>query len=182
MNNKFKAIAGTIGSPAGLHYLVLLLAGLWLVCPAKGQSLADSPGGRSVSVYGGASITTLGPGISAGITARNGGHQFIFRGVSTDMEPTSETWEIAVLYGRVITIRAFNLSAGAGVGVVGGSGYTQFFASGKEENLETMIGFPLDGRIVWKPVRHAGIGLYGFANVNTVQPFGGAGLTLHLGF
>ncbi len=167
-------------SRPGVHYVVIFIAGLLLAGPAEGQSLANSPDGHSISVYGGAGISTLGPGISAGITARNGGHQFIFRGVSTDMEPASETWEIAVLYGRVIMFRALHLSAGAGVGVVGGRGYTQFFASGKEENLDTMIGFPLDGRIVWKPVRQAGLGLNGFANVNTVQPFGGVALTLHL--
>ena len=98
------------------------------------------------------------------------------------MEPASETWEIAGLYGRVIAVRDLHFSAGVGVGVVGGKGYSQFFAAGNREDIDTMIGFPVEGRITWKPVPHAGLGLHSFANVNTVQPFGGVALTLHLGF
>lgn len=162
----------------------IMLAVMFFVSPLNGQSLPDSPRGYAIGVYGGAGITTLGPGTTAGITVRNGGHQFIIRGVSTDTEPAGETWEIAGLYGIVITVGDgdFQLSAGTGVGVVGGRGYSQLFAAGSQENLETMIGFPLEGRITWKPVRQAGLGLHSFANMNTVQPIGGIALTLHLGF
>lgn len=169
-------------SSAGQRWLLIVLAGLWFVSPLQGQPLADSPAGFSIGVFGGPAITTLGPGTMAGFSVRNGGHQFIIRGVSTDMEPTSETWEIAGLYGRVITVQSIQFSAGAGIGVVGGRGYSNLFATGSPENLETMIGLPLEGRITWKPVRQAGIGLHSFANINTVQPLGGLALTLHLGF
>lgn len=162
--------------------MLIMLATMCFVSPLQGQSLPDSPSGFTIGVYGGAGITTLGPGITGGITVRNGGHQFIIRGISTDTEIQSETWEIAGLYGRVIAVRAFQLSTGAGVGVVGGRGYSQLFAIGAQENLETMIGFPLEGRITWKPIRLAGLGLHGFVNINTVQPIGGMALTLHLDF
>lgn len=165
----------------GLMSMLIVIAGFCFVSPLQSQSLTDSPSGSALGINGGIGITTLGPGTMTGITFRNGGHQFLFRGISTDMEPASETWEIAGLYGRVISVRAFQLSAGAGVGVVGGKGYSQLFVSGSQENLETMIGFPLEGRITWTPIRHTGLGLHSFANVNTVQPFGGVALTLHLG-
>lgn len=167
---------------AGVQGMLIMFAVMGFVCPLQGQSLTNSPAGFAIGVYGGPGITTLGPGATAGITVRNGGHQFIIQGVSTDMEPASETWEIAGLYGRVIAVRAFQLSAGAGVGIVGGRGYKHLFATGSRENLETMIGLPLEGRITWKPARLAGLGLHTFANVNTVQPIGGFALTLHLGF
>lgn len=165
------------------YWLVtIFLAGLCSVAPLQAQSLTGSHAGKSVDVYGGAAITTLGQGMLAGITFRNGGHQFIFRGVSTDLEPAGETWEIAGLYGRVFAVESFEFSAGAGVGVIGGSGYSHLFAVGSEQRLETMIGFPLEGRITWRPARQAGIGLCSFTNINTVQPIGGLALTVHLGF
>lgn len=160
--------------------ILFILSGLLVASPATGQSLSRAPSGNTTGVYGGAGITTLGPGLTAGISARRGGHQFLIRGISTDTDPAEETWEIAGLYGRVIAIRSFQLSAGAGVGVVGGTGYSRLFASGNREDFETMLGFPLEGRITWNPVRQAGLGLHSFANVNTVQPFGGVALTLHV--
>lgn len=162
--------------------MLIILAGLFIALPLQGQSLADSPDGFVAGGYGGVAITTLGPGITAGITAGSGGHQFTLRGVSTDMDPAEETWEVAVLYGRVIVVGKLHISVGSGVGVVGGKGYSQLFTTGSPEDLETMIGLPLEGRIVWKPVRYVGVGLHTFANVNTVQPLGGVALTLHLGF
>lgn len=180
LKNDFISYIIKITSVTRLLSVVVILAELFIASPLSGQSLPNSSNGFSIGMYGGTGFTTLGPGITAGITASNGGHQFILRGVSTDMKPATETWEIAGLYGRVITVRNFQMSAGAGVGIVGGRGYTQFIAAGRQEDLDTMIGFPLDGRIIWTPVRHAGLGLHSFANINTVQPFAGVALTLHL--
>jgi hypothetical protein len=182
LQNNFSTAIKKFFSFAGVQSMLIMLAFTCFVSPLQGQSLTDSPTGFTIHVYGGAGITTLGPGTTAGITVRSGGHQFTFRGISTDTDPAGETWEIAGLYGRVIAVRTFHISAGAGVGVVGGRGYSQLFAIGSRENLETMIGFPLEGRITWKPVRQAGLGLHGFANINTVQPISGMALTLHLGF
>lgn len=179
LKSNFKT-TGTVATLPGSLCLLILLAGFYFTNPAHGQSLANSPDGFALSVYSGAGITTLGPGIMAGFTARNAGHQFIVRGVSTDMKPAGETWEIAGLYGRVIAVRSIHISAGAGVGVVGGKGYSQLFVSGALEDIDTMIGLPVEGRITWKPVRHVGLGLHSFANVNTVQPLGGVALTLQV--
>ena len=161
--------------------LLVVAAGLLFSAPLRAQSLAGAPAGKSLSVYGGAAITTLGPGSMAGISFRSGGHQLIFRGVSTDFEPANETWEISGLYGRAFALKSFHFSTGAGVGIVGGKGYAQLLAGDKAESFETMIGFPLEAGITWKPVRQAGLGLSGFANINTTQPIGGFALTLHLG-
>lgn len=182
LQNNFTIAIRKFSSFAGFQCMLTMLAVLCFVSPLQGQSLSDSPSSIAIGVYGGPGITTLGPGTTAGITFRNGGHQFIIRGISTDIEPTNETWEMAALYGRVIAVGNVQFSAGAGVGVVGGRGYSQLFVTGTQEKLETMIGFPLEGRITWKPIRQAGFGLHSFANVNTVQPLGGLALTLHLGF
>ncbi|MFO7846909.1 MAG: hypothetical protein R6V27_10130 [Balneolaceae bacterium] len=180
LNSKIKVSTGTITWLVGSLYGLIIMAGLLFPNPVNGQTLSASPSGFDFGVYTGAGITTLGPGITAGITARNSGHQFILRGISTDMEPAGETWEIAGLYGRVIAVRSFQVSAGVGVGVIGGKGYPKLFATGNREDIDTMIGFPVEGRVTWKPVRHAGLGLHSFANVNTVQPIGGVALTLHV--
>lgn len=182
----FITIISSVLSHTGRHGMLIILGvlGFGFFSPLQGQPLTATanPSGISADVFGGPAITTLGLGAMAGITVGNGGHQFIIRGVSTDMEPANETWEIAGLYGRVIGVDTFQLSAGVGVGIVGGRGYSQLFAAGSPESFETMIGFPIEGKVVWKPVRLAGIGLYSFANINTVQPLGGFALTLHLGF
>lgn len=181
MKTNIKPLISKFTSSTGFRCMIFILTCLFVTTPAVGQSLSHSPSEDAIGVYGGVGITTLGPGLTAGVTARTGGHQFIFRGVSTDIDPAGETWEIAGLYGRVIALSSLQFSAGAGVGVVGGRGYSGLFATSTLADLETMIGFPIEGRITWEPVRHAGIGLHSFANVNTVQPFGGVALTLHLG-
>jgi hypothetical protein len=44
-----------------------------------------------------------------------------------------------------------------------------------------MIGFPLEGTITWSAARVLALGVRGFANVNTGQPFGGLGMTVQVG-
>ncbi len=131
--------------------------------------------------FGGPNISTTGTGLSAGISFQNRNHQFTLRAVSTDPDPQESTWEIGVLYGQSTSSNSLLLSAGAGFSVVGGKRYPRLIADDRQERLEPMIGFPLEGRAVWQPTGYVGIGLYGFANINTGQPFGGLGLMMHLG-
>ncbi|MFH5884220.1 hypothetical protein ACG2F4_07910 [Halalkalibaculum sp. DA3122] len=129
----------------------------------------------------GQAITTLGAGIHGGITFDHQHHLFSLRTTSTDPAFGGETWDIAFLYGRGTRIRSFYVSAGLGASVIGGTRYPRLFGGGRGEQMQTMIGFPLEGQISWQPLRYLAVDLYSFANVNTEQPFGGVGLSLRAG-
>jgi hypothetical protein len=126
-------------------------------------------------------MTTLGPGASAGVSVEADRHVFSVRATSTDPSFGQETWDVGFLYGRALPVGSFMFSASTGVAVVSGTRYGSLFGAGAGRDMETMIGFPLEGAIAWVPTRTIGIGLRGVANVNTGQPFGGLGVTLRVG-
>lgn len=144
----------------------------------KQDSSADTP---AFWIYGGPNLSTLGPGLTTGFSARNGNHLFSLRTISSDPLTYLDTWEAAVLYGRTMAVHDFLFTAGTGVAVVGGRRYPRLIATGAGEELEPMIGFPLEGQLIWNPFKYAGLGIYGFANVNTGQPFGGITLNIRIG-
>lgn len=152
-----------------------------LTTSAAGQSAEEHAGGVHYWLYAGPSLTTLGAGVSGGVSVEADRHVFSLRATSTDPSFGEETWDVGVLYGRVLPVRSFLFSASTGVAVVSGTSYGSLFGGGAGENLETMIGFPLEGAITWQPTRVFGLGVRGFANVNTGQPFGGVGVTLRVG-
>jgi hypothetical protein len=90
-------------------------------------------------------------------------------------------WDIGILYGRALYIRAFTLSASTGVAIVGGRSYQTLFGGGPGRAMDTAIGFPLEGTIVWEAASVLALGVRGFANVNTGQPFGGIGVMVRMG-
>lgn len=132
-------------------------------------------------VNAGPNLSTLGVGMSTGLAVKNGRHLFSVRAISTDPDFGSEILEAAFLYGNVFSHGNFQFSAGVGVSVVEGTRYPRLFARGDGEDLDPMIGFPLEGHVYWAPINFAGIGINTFANVNTGQPFGGLALTIRLG-
>lgn len=162
--------------------LCLLIAiGLLGCSTAFGQSADDSASDLRYWVHAGPSITTLGSGMHGGLAVEFDRHVLSLRATSTEPAFGDETWDVALLYGRAMVIRPFVLSGGTGVSVVGGTRYGGFFGGGPGRSLDPMIGFPLEGQIAWRPTAVVAIGLYGFANVNTGQPFGGMGMTLRVG-
>ncbi|MDZ7694850.1 MAG: hypothetical protein U5K69_27655 [Balneolaceae bacterium] len=120
-------------------------------------------------------------GVFGGITLDHQRHLFSLRTTSTDPVFGEETWDVAFLYGRGTYIRSFYLSAGIGTSVIGGTRYSQLFGGDRGEQMQMMIGFPLEGQISWQPLRFLAVDLYSFANINTEQPFGGVGLGLRIG-
>lgn len=164
----------------------LIFAGMLLCLLLSSASTVAQPAdqpetGLKYWIQGGSSLTTLGPGVQAGFNIEYNRHLFSLRTISTDPTFGKETWEAALLYGRSISIRSFYLSAGVGASAVGGSSYSRLFGSDEEAQMDTMLGFPLEGQISWTPARFVALGIYSFANVNTGQPLGGIGLSLRLG-
>lgn len=166
----------------GLRRLCLAMA--FALLPPLAGAHAQPAEGPAVNFWlqGGPAVTTLGTGVHAGFGMELDRHVFSVRGTSTDRNLSAGTWDMAFLYGRALERSAVHLSAGAGVAVVGGERYRQFFGRGAGESFDPMIGFPLEGRVSWKPISVLALGLYGFANVNTEQPFGGVGANVRVGW
>ena len=160
--------------------LVLLTAGLG-ASSAAAQASPQQAAGAHYWIYAGPSLTTLGIGASGGVAVEVDRHVFSVRATSTDPSFGQETWDVGILYGRALPVQSFTFSASTGVAVVSGTRYGSLFGRGTGTDLDTMIGFPLEGTITWTPTRVLGVGVRGFANVNTEQPFGGLGVTLHVG-
>ena len=162
-------------------WLALALAAL---LPLDVHAQTSEADGRSVRLWlqGGPSVTTLGAGLQAGIGVEFDRHVLSLRGTSTDRTVSAETWDVAFLYGRGLVVRSVvHLSAGIGVAVVGGRRYRQLFGGAHGEPFDPMIGFPLEGHVSWMPASVLAVGLHGFANVNTGQPFGGVGVSVRAG-
>lgn len=146
-----------------------------------GQQTETSNSELKYWIQAGNSVTTLGPGINGGITFDFNNHVLSLRTVSTDMNYGTETWDVALLYGRSMTYQSLYFSAGVGASVIGGKSYSRLFGSENSTKIETTMGFPLEGRVSWEPTGFVALGVYSFANVNTEQPFGGIGLSIRLG-
>lgn len=167
--------------PIRIATIALLVAGGLAVMAAAQPVSGPDGGGMHYRVFAGPSLTTLGLGASACVLVEVDRHVFSLRATSTDPSFGQETWDIGALYGRALFVRSFALSASTGVAVVSGTRYGSLFGHGPGRDLETMIGFPLETAITWRPARVLGFSVRGFANVNTGQPFGGLSVTLHVG-
>lgn len=126
-------------------------------------------------------ISTLGAGSAAGISLEYERHVFSLRTVSTASEPFSDTWDVALTYGRSSNIGIFQLIGAVGVSTIRGEQYSGLFGSDSEGQMEPMIGFPIEGHLSWPATKYTAIGLYAFGNVNTNQPIMGLGLSMRVG-
>lgn len=127
-------------------------------------------------------VTTLGTGVSGHASVDYNRHVFTLRAASTDPQFGTDLWDVALLYGRSHWMRDWYLSGGAGASIMGGEyNYSNLLGGPNDDRVETMIGFPLEGQISWVPVSFVSLGAHVFANVNTEQPFGGAGVSIRLG-
>lgn len=162
-------------------FVLFVVLGPFICSVAAGQEIDDATSGVRYGVHAGPSLTTLGVGASGGLSVESNRHVFSLRAASTDPAFGGETWDVALLYGRAFFVRTFVLSGGTGVAVVGGTRYGHLFGRGAGSKLEPIIGFPLEGRLSWVPMGFVAVEVYGFANVNTGQPFGGLGVGVRIG-
>lgn len=115
---------------------------------------------------------------SVSLTHRRVATTYSFRFLAM-MRPFSEAmydnaWELGVLYGRILTPPSSPILVSGGIGLgVGG-------VRVKYDNV-TIIGAPIEVQLLYKPNSPIGIGLYGFANINTQQIFYGVTFCLSFG-
>jgi hypothetical protein len=85
--------------------------------------------------------------------------------------------DYSILYGRVVTSSTILTSFGGGLGIV--KGYHGLFS--EEGKTKAIIGFPLEAQLFWRPLRFLGLGLYGFANINSEKSYYGCTFSLQIG-
>lgn len=85
------------------------------------------------------------------------------------------------LYGRSLQQNSLFVSVGAGLALVEGSISQGLFSTKKPEKIGPTIGLPLEVQLFFRPTRFLGIGLYGFANLNSEETFVGATISLQFG-
>ena len=103
------------------------------------------------------------------VTLQRGPHIFSLRALYMIYGSTFGAWDLAALYGRGHHGGTYHVAVSAGPSLVGAAGDTRTF------------GLALSANVSWIALRFFGIGLYGYANINTPDPFYGAMLALRFG-
>lgn len=127
----------------------------------------------------GPGIGTLGNGsiaLIAGITYQSGKNLFKVRASRVTDVFEDGFYDFGLLYGRAASTGAFQFSFAAGLALVKGSRSTEGF--GHSEPISPAIGIPIELHFNWEPLTIIGLGITGFANVNSTQSF--AGITINL--
>ena len=104
--------------------------------------------------------------------------------------PSETVWDCGILYGRIAKASYGFASISTGISLVGGVRRGRYLSSSggwflgtnyyEQDNFVT-VGIPVEGQLFWIPLNFLGIGLYGFANLNTEKSFIGALLCIQLG-
>lgn len=87
--------------------------------------------------------------------------------------------DAGILFGLLHNTDCVQLSASTGVAYVKGGKDSSFFNNAYQYST---IGIPFEVQAFWKPFDHIGIGIVGFANVNSKKSFAGATLSLRVSF
>ena len=155
--------------------VVLLMSAL----PASAQS-TPAPGRDTFWVGVG-----LGAGSEDFAGSLNGSYQFGGNLLSLRASVTAGVFDdgvgdYALLYGRATspTAQHYHASVALGLGIVHGC---RGGGLGGCQDLPNTVGVPIELQLFWRPGSLIGLGLYGFANFNDEQSFGGLTLGLQLG-
>lgn len=131
----------------------------------------------------------VGVGLGAGSEdfagSLNGSYQFGDNLLSVRASATAGIFDdgfgdYALLYGRATspTAKRYHASAALGLGIVHGC---RGGGLGGCRDVSNAVGVPIELQLSWRPGSLIGLGLYGFANFNDEQSFGGLTLGLQLG-
>jgi hypothetical protein len=130
----------------------------------------------------------IGGGIGAGshdfagqlnVSYQTGVNLFSFRTAGTAGIFSDGFSDVALLYGRATRAPSRTLaSLSLGLAVVDGC---RGEGLGGCLDRPSVIGFPVETQVSWRPAKFLGIGLYGFANINHWQSFAGVTLAIQLG-
>lgn len=130
----------------------------------------------------GLGVGTNGMALIAGTHYQSGPNLLSFRGSATAEIFGDEFWDIGLLYGWASSEYDYHISFSSGIAVIGGSrSEGGLFSDTPREVISAQLGVPLEGQFFWRPFSNFGLGLYGFANLNTEQPFAGLALSVQLG-
>ena len=151
---------------------------------------AQVPEQRSEALWVNAGVgrASVGPALGLGLSYRSGSHIASARllgggpfdlfgpGYGTDVA------EISFMYGRAGGGALGGRSISAGVGLVSGEHRREGGRfSPQVEEFGPTVGIPIEAQFIFSPIRFLGVGVTGFANLNTEASFAGALLSLHLG-
>jgi hypothetical protein len=138
---------------------------------ARAQAVETNKARKLWWAFGGGGLSTQGGSVGFGLSHQFRPHILTARFIRNyDSEGGgTQAWDIGVLYGRSYKTQRAMISASAGIAYVG-----------PPSDFGT-VGIPLESQIFWTPTRYFGIGVYGFGNLNTKEPFGGALLGLQFG-
>lgn len=136
--------------------------------PAKAQGTAPDESQKYGWVSGGVGLGRLGLAGSVAGGAPIGYGVFVGGRCTRTEEldilgtsPVGTFWEAGPLVGLVEQGRWGQVSLATGVAVVGGSNPDE------AGTRPSTLGLPLDVQIFFAPIRHLGIGVHGYTNVNT---------------
>lgn len=165
---------------AGALLASLVVLGMRPADPAWGQ--ASPAPGRDTFWLG----VGLGVGSEDFAGSLNGSYQFGANVVSLRTAATAGLFDrgfndYAVLYGRGTRPAGerYHVSVGAGLSLGDGCQGGSVFSDCR--SIQTVVGFPIEVQLFWRPGSVVGLGLYGFANLNRSQSFAGVTLGLQLG-
>jgi hypothetical protein len=130
----------------------------------------------------------IGGGLGAGsedfaghfhISYQTGANLFSLRTAATAGLFSHGFSDVALLYGRA-TRAPERYQAGIALGLAIADG-CEGSGLGRCRDRPSVIGFPLETQVFWRPSKVFGIGLYGFADINHLQSFAGVTLGIQLG-
>ncbi len=153
----------TAGKSEEHHYWVNLGSGLGWVDGGLGEDWGGISGGASFSYQAGPSIFSIRWVAIAELKLDLWGNS----------GPAEGVWDVGVLYGRIAKTSWGLVSISGGLSLVGVS---------DNQGVSTYHpGIPVESQLFWTPSSTFGIGIYGYANLNTEKSFLGALLCLQIG-
>jgi len=136
-------------------------------------------------------------GVSAGLSYSfaSENHLYTIRGVHNEeikifgTDPVNTVWDIGLLYGLQHKTPHSLISISTGIALVGGVKRvyqstvtdTGWYYGGYTGEKFLTAGLPVETQLFWRPHKVFGIGLCGFANLNSQKSFAGGMLSLQIG-
>jgi len=137
-----------------------------------------------LGIAGGQSTVDIGGTLFFNASYQSQCHCFSVRTLGTGawLDKGKNMSECSVLYHRATQPSSFYLSAGAGLGFVHGwIDERGIFGTKEDTELGKKLGVPLEIQFIWRPLPIVGVGVTGFANINSVESYAGWLLTLQVG-